>query len=79
MKVEPGVDYQNDWKILTVLIGANDLCNCESGESRTEVWEKTIQEALIEVQKSIPKVFVNLISIFETGFTDVWNNGQKKP
>ena len=30
MKKEPGVDFENDWKVVTMFIGGNDLCSfCE--------------------------------------------------
>ena len=27
MKSEPGVDFENDWKLITLFIGGNDLCD----------------------------------------------------
>lgn len=27
MKTEPGVDFENDWKLITLFIGGNDLCD----------------------------------------------------
>ena len=28
----PGIDFENDWKVLTILIGANNLCaSCQPG------------------------------------------------
>lgn len=27
MKTEPEVDFENDWKLITLFIGGNDLCD----------------------------------------------------
>ena len=26
MKADPNIDYENDWKVVTLFIGGNDLC-----------------------------------------------------
>lgn len=75
-KIEPGVDFEKDWKLLTVLIGANNLCDCDQPHSAPHVFEKTLRDALNQIQTSIPRVFISLMPIFESGFTDVYRNGQ---
>jgi hypothetical protein len=77
LKNETGVDPKNDWKILSIVIGANDLCGCRNAGNAPDHFEKNINDTLAEVHKTIPKVFVNIIPIFETGFYDVWNNSRK--
>jgi len=63
------VDYQNDWKLLTIFIGANNLCNAcvDNGhhwDSSPAYFESHLDKVLGLVRKTIPRVFVNLITIF---------------
>ena len=84
---------ENDWKMLTIFIGANDLClgymendnnfidhnnynyvsfSC-SGKVPTLTandYEKHLREILEEVRKKIPRVFVNVVQVFNLSM--VW-------
>jgi len=70
------VNFANDWKLLTVLIGANDLCLCCDGRqsSQPATFQKNLRAVLQQVQSSIPRVFVNLVTIFN--ISGVWDAGQ---
>jgi len=72
------VNFQNDWKLLTIFIGANNLCSACQGTSTSKpaFFEKNLRGLLQYVQKSIPRVFVNLITIFNV--SGVWDAGQTK-
>ena len=38
MKRESNIDYENDWKVITIFIGGNDLCRyCKDKVSRPEL------------------------------------------
>lgn len=73
---EPGIDFNNDWKFLNIFIGGNNLFHCKEPEAQPDFFEKSIHEAIVKVNATIPKVFISLMPIFETAFDDLWNNGK---
>ena len=39
IKRESNIDYETDWKVITIFIGGNDLCRyCKDKVSRPENW-----------------------------------------
>jgi hypothetical protein len=76
---EPGIDFDKDWKILNVLIGGNNLFDCHLPESSPDDYERRLNETLTKIHQKIPRVFVNLIYIFEIGMMDAWRNGKDDP
>lgn len=62
--------------MLTILIGANNLCDCKLEHSTPQVFERTIRDLLIQISREIPKVYVSFVPIFESGFSHVWRNGE---
>jgi hypothetical protein len=67
------VDFKNDWKLLTILIGANNLCPaCENRtDTQPDYYEAQMQSVLNQVYNSIPRVFVNIITMFN--ISQVWD------
>ena len=62
-----GLDFHNDWKVLTILIGANNLCiSCEDGrkDATPEFFDAKYRAILERVRNDIPKVFVNAVPMF---------------
>jgi lysophospholipase L1-like esterase len=59
------IDCDKDWKVVTLLIGANDLCIICDGRSaaQPEQWAQTIDQLVSQVHQRIPRVFLNLVSI----------------
>jgi phospholipase B1 len=63
-----GIDVNNTWKVLTIFIGANNLC--KACDDRYSVYDsavefkKSLQHILLRVKDNFPKTFVNLVSIF---------------
>uniref|UniRef100_A0A914DBC1 Phospholipase B1, membrane-associated-like n=1 Tax=Acrobeloides nanus TaxID=290746 RepID=A0A914DBC1_9BILA len=57
---------QNDWKLLNLFIGTNDLCQyCSNPKKHTkEYFSNNIKKAIQTIKQSIPRVIVNLIVIF---------------
>lgn len=49
-------EYRDDWKLLTLWIGANDICDCRS--TTPESFEKYLTESLEQIKRDIPKTFV---------------------
>jgi hypothetical protein len=60
------IDFHNDWKLLTILIGANNVCgSCNNGTIHDPVYfGQTLDQILAEVTSTIPRVFVNVVTMF---------------
>jgi len=71
------VDFQKDWKLLTFFLAANNICcACEGrDECSLPYYETQLRAALAGIQQRIPRVFVNLVGIFN--ISGVWDAGQK--
>uniref|UniRef100_A0ABM5FPN6 Phospholipase B1, membrane-associated n=1 Tax=Pogona vitticeps TaxID=103695 RepID=A0ABM5FPN6_9SAUR len=67
MKSNPDVNYKEDWKLVTILIGANDLCQyCLDKETYSvENYVKHLQDALDILYEELPRAFVNMVEIME--------------
>ncbi|KAK5857601.1 hypothetical protein PBY51_010836 [Eleginops maclovinus] len=65
MKNDPGIDFHNDWKVITMFIGGNDLCDfCTDSVffSPSNVVSR-ISQALDILHKEVPRAMVNLIEL----------------
>jgi len=63
----PNISFPTDWKLLTILIGANDLCNSclNSGQYLDpDNFQANLFKALEGVRMNIPRVFVQLVELF---------------
>ncbi|XP_046712656.1 phospholipase B1, membrane-associated isoform X2 [Silurus meridionalis] len=67
MKSDSRIDFQNDWKVITLLIGGNDLCEqCTDPDFYSaENFAKNIGVALDILQEEVPRVLVNLVELFD--------------
>lgn len=67
MRADAAVDYENDWKVVTLFIGGNDLCDIciDTVSHRPEQYLKDIQEGLDILHAEMPRTFVNLVSILK--------------
>jgi len=61
---EIGVDMQNDWKLISIFIGGNDLCDyCSDTDKNSPVNFALRLEAVLDAIKArFPRVFVNLMT-----------------
>jgi len=61
------VDFNNDWKVLTILIGGTNLCTLCFDYSGNSVANITLQvEATLDwIAANIPRVFVNLVPMID--------------
>eukprot|EP01114_Cavostelium_apophysatum_P004777 TRINITY_DN1513_c0_g1_i1.p1 TRINITY_DN1513_c0_g1~~TRINITY_DN1513_c0_g1_i1.p1 ORF type:complete len:355 (+),score=51.54 TRINITY_DN1513_c0_g1_i1:90-1154(+) len=68
LKNNSNVDFDNDWKVLTILIGANNLCMSCFSElgvlESAQVYEDWLVKTLTKIDTEIPRVFVNIVDIF---------------
>ncbi|XP_067420899.1 phospholipase B1, membrane-associated [Emydura macquarii macquarii] len=67
MKSDPRINFNTDWKIITLLIGANDLCNyCKDPNYYSAVnFTSRIQEALDILHAEVPRALVNLVEVMD--------------
>uniref|UniRef100_A0A674H8G5 Phospholipase B1, membrane-associated n=1 Tax=Taeniopygia guttata TaxID=59729 RepID=A0A674H8G5_TAEGU len=65
MKNDTRIDFQNDWKLITLFIGGNDLCKvCENPVRYSpENYTYNIQIALDLLHKEVPRAYVNLVTM----------------
>jgi len=63
LKSMPNVDIQNDWKVLTIWIGGNDLCEyCNDVNSYSpDNYANYLLTTLQKLKAGVPKLFVNLV------------------
>jgi phospholipase B1 len=60
----PLIDVANDWKLLTIMIGTDDLCaSCTFNETFLDPndYQNNLMAALERVRTSLPRTFVNLV------------------
>ena len=74
MKEQPSIDYVNDWKLLTLFIGGNDLCDCSAPISPEE-FQANLREALDALHAEVPRGFVNLVEIQDVSALADLNQG----
>ncbi|XP_049689659.1 phospholipase B1, membrane-associated [Accipiter gentilis] len=67
MKTDPRIDFSADWKLITVHIGGNDLCNyCKDPDHYSAVnFVRRIQETLDILHKQVPKALVSLVEVMD--------------
>jgi small subunit ribosomal protein S29e/phospholipase B1 len=70
------INFEEDWKLLTLFIGANNLCGACNGDSDSQpaYFEQHLRAVLSQIEQQIPRVFVNVITIFN--ISGVWWAGQ---
>jgi len=60
----PNMDVQQDWKVLTIMIGANDLCaSCTFNLSYLDPndYQNNLMGTLERIRTSLPRTFVNIV------------------
>ncbi|KAI0237112.1 Phospholipase B1, membrane-associated [Lamellibrachia satsuma] len=64
---EGKIDYKSDWKLTTILIGGNDMCDyCKDRHKRSpEQYAENIMQALDLLQKNVPRMLVQIVVMFD--------------
>jgi hypothetical protein len=64
----------NKWKVLTIIIGANDICAyCINGYNKTiSNYMTNIQQLLDNIYEDSKKIFINYVSLFDIGVVLDW-------
>ena len=77
LRRDKSVDFENDWKLVNLFIGGNDLCDfCTDKELHTpEAYIGYLRDALDLLYRELPKTFVNLISVINVGDIKYLNRG----
>ena len=65
LKHRPDVDFYQDWKMVTIIIGHNDLCSvvCNRPDFQALTETSNVAEALDILYHHLPRAFVNLMPI----------------
>nr|XP_002121478.1 phospholipase B1, membrane-associated-like [Ciona intestinalis] len=59
-------NYENDWKLITIFIGGNDLCAMNrNNDSSPENYVKYLKEALDILHAELPRTMINVVEIME--------------
>ncbi|XP_041832725.1 phospholipase B1, membrane-associated-like [Melanotaenia boesemani] len=63
MKNDPRINFESDWKLITVFIGGNDACeHCRNSLLfSVENYIRNVQESLDFLHKEVPRALVNLV------------------
>jgi len=67
LKAHPEVNMEKDWKLMTIFVGANDLCSaCGDKAPFTDptTYSNRMLATLERIRKEIPRTFVNLVPMF---------------
>lgn len=77
LKEDPNVDWNNDWKVVTLFIGGNDLCDfCKDPILHSpKQYIYDIQQALDTLYQELPRTFVNLVTVLNVDDVKLLNKG----
>ena len=65
MKADPKVNYAEDWKLLTMFVGGNDLCGSCEGKHSAEDYYDWFNRTLTYLSDEMPRTMINLVSMFD--------------
>ncbi|ELU12865.1 hypothetical protein CAPTEDRAFT_198661 [Capitella teleta] len=70
-------DFDNDWKIITLFVGGNDLCAaCRNSNYHPEAHRDGIEAALDELHANLPRALVQVVGMFDiTVLTELSTGG----
>ncbi|KAI9263352.1 hypothetical protein BDA99DRAFT_438457 [Phascolomyces articulosus] len=81
MKELPNVNFETDWKMITIQIGSNDQCascnNPFSDEVTTEKFGGYMAEAIERIKNEVPRVLVNVVGSFNVSVVYNLTKGQE--
>ncbi|XP_072285169.1 phospholipase B1, membrane-associated-like [Pyxicephalus adspersus] len=67
LKILPGINYLEDWKIITIFIGANDLCDYCKNKTlfSAESFIYNLTQSLDLMEKELPRSIVNVMQLLQ--------------
>lgn len=65
MQNSSNIDYKNDWKLITVFIGSNDICETCTGQNQSlpENYINYVKDCLDLLKETVPRALVNVVSV----------------
>jgi len=77
LKTSEKYDFDNDWKMLTLFIGGNNICQfCVDEGSAPRPYVAKIQEVLDTLHAQVPRMYVNLVTLFNIAQIAALGNNQ---
>ncbi|XP_071153647.1 phospholipase B1, membrane-associated-like [Mytilus edulis] len=75
LKSDPNVQINDDWKLVTLFSGGNDLCDACNNHNKYSGanYANNIKQALDILHAQVPKVLVNVVQIFDIAPTAAMN------
>jgi phospholipase B1 len=66
IKSDSRYDWDNDWKIITLFVGGNDLCaSCRSSNYQPPAYRDGIEAALDRMHSEMPRTLVQVMAMFD--------------
>lgn len=66
LKKDPRVNFENDWKLITISIGANDICSgvctLKNPNKMPQIHKKYLLKTLRYLKENSPRTLVNVVS-----------------
>jgi phospholipase B1 len=68
IKANSKINLQEDWKVISILIGSNDLCDLctDPNKYSPQNYQTLVRQSLRIIRDNIPRVFVNLMLGIDT-------------
>ncbi|XP_071485810.1 phospholipase B1, membrane-associated-like [Diadema antillarum] len=65
MKADNSVNFEKDWKFITLFIGGNDLCSgcISSYENTAEEFVQDVESAIQTIHDEVPRTFLNVLTV----------------
>ncbi|GFO11153.1 phospholipase b1, membrane-associated [Plakobranchus ocellatus] len=76
IKADSRIDFESDWKVVTVFIGGNDLCAIcyDYDYYNPDNYIKRVQEGLDYLLENLPRTFINLVEVLNVEMVQELNN-----
>ncbi|KAJ3156508.1 hypothetical protein HDU89_004290 [Geranomyces variabilis] len=71
------VDIKNDWKYLTILIGANDLCLACANLLSPDSYERMLRMNIEKLRAAFPRMIVHISTMFKV--SEIYGITKQKP
>ncbi|XP_075470727.1 phospholipase B1, membrane-associated-like [Ascaphus truei] len=73
----PGINFEQDWKVVTIFIGSNDLCDYCKNKSlfSADSFIFNLSLSLDMLQEELPRAIINVVQLFPLGGFREVNDG----
>ncbi|KAF6018534.1 PLB1 [Bugula neritina] len=67
MKADSNIDFENDWKVVTIFCGGADVCKACGNTTQfpASLYKENIEAALDILHQKLPRTLVNFVQIFD--------------